>query len=347
MLKKIILLLCFTIISTNTAFANSPITIGHSKRIYSTILDENREIQVYLPLSYEKYSHQKYPTIYLLDGESNFHYLTGIVEKLSKSPYPAIPEMIIIGVINTDRSRDLTPTEQNANDHSSNKRIQSETGGNVNFFQFLENELMPEINQQYRTNGFNIFIGHSFGGITALNHMLNGTINMQAYLVHDPSIWWDEEVMLDRFKQTGERDFHNTILFLTQVGESENRDHLTNHYSGIQKFNHYLKTQPFTNLNYQYRQYEGEEHGSIPMIGNLDGLRYIFKDMRINIKEIPNNTNLVKEQYKKLSHTLHYDIQPSEPYLDSILNYLKRSASSDTIEEFQNYIWSIYPKKEP
>lgn len=347
MFKKILVLFGLNLISLSPTLADHRISIGHTTNIHSTILDENREIQVYLPPSYNDYHTQKYPTIYLLDGESNFHYLTGMVEKLSKFPYPSIPEMIIIGIINTDRSRDLTPTAQKSDDQQFHQRIQSSTGGNNNFFQFLEHELMPKINEQYRTDGFNILIGHSFGGITALNHMLNGTVDIQAYIVHDPSIWWDKEVMLQRFQQVKDKDFNNTILFLTQVGETENKGHLTSHYSGIQKFNHYLNTEPFAHLDYQYKQYEDEDHGSIPMIGNLDALRYIFKDMRINIKEIPKNPNLVKEQYAKLSHSLNYEIKPSKPYLESILNYLKRSASSNAIEEFKNYIWSIYPTKEP
>ncbi len=350
MIKKTILILTLSIIFLNNAIhasTHDSINIGEIQNTYSSILDENREIQIYLPTSYKKYPNQKYPTIYLLDGETNFHYLSGIVEKLSKPPYPSIPEMIIIGIINTDRSRDLTPTPQKINNAGENKRITGETGGNNLFFQFLENELIPMINREYRTNGFNIFIGHSFGGITALNHMINGTKKMQAYLVHDPSIWWDDEVMIQHFKSIKDADFNQKILFLTQVGESENKDHLTAHYSSIQKFNDYLNEKPFSNLNYQYRQYDNEDHGSIPMIGNLDGLRYIFSDIRVNIKEIPNNPNLVKEQYAKLSEQLGYEIQPSEPYLDSVLNYLQRSASSEIIAKFQDYIFSIYPKKEP
>jgi len=324
--------LSFTIQLSTHTLADTEIRIGETQNISSSILNEKREIQIYLPPSYAKYPYQKYPVIYLLDGESNFHYLTGFVEKLSKPPYPSIPEMIVVGIVNTDRSRDLTPTLQKTSSKEG-RRIEGKTGGNPAFFNFLDTELMPDIEKKYRTSGLNILIGHSFGGITALNHMLNGNKNIQAYIVHDPSIWWDNEVMLKRFKDAKNKDFNNKKLFLTQAGASDSKDALDSHYVGIQKFNQYLNQQPFKHFSYKYAQYEGEDHGSVPLKGNLDGLRYIFSGMQVNIKAIPENPNLVKEQYAQFSQNFGYDIQPSEAYLEAVLNYLKRSDHPEAVQQ--------------
>ena len=345
MLKKAFSWLTLTLMATQISthvLANTPINIGEMHNISSSILNENRKIQVYLPPTYEKYPNQKYPVIYLLDSESNFHYLTGFVEKLSKAPYPSIPEMIVIGIVNTDRARDLTPTVQKADPDSKEMQlIQSATGGNAAFFKFLETEVMPDIKKTYRTNGLNILIGHSFGGITALNHILNGSQNMQAYIVHDPSIWWDDEVMLKRFRDAKGRNFNHKKLFLTQAGSNENQDR---HYNGIQKFNAYLNEQPFTNLSYKYTQYTDEDHGSVTLKGNLEGLRYVFDGMQLNIKTIPKNPNLIKEKYAQLSKNLGYNLQPSEPYLDAVFGYLKRLDNPELTQQFQDYIISIYPQ---
>ncbi|WP_314340569.1 alpha/beta hydrolase-fold protein [Acinetobacter guillouiae] len=346
MLKKTSLYLALGVLIMQISiptFADNSIRIGETHNFVSSVLNEKRPIQIYLPATYGKYPKQKYPVIYLLDSETNFHYLTGIVEKLSKSPYPSIPEMVVVGIVNTERARDLTPTKQKP-EIKQGRVIEGETGGNVAFFKFLESELMPDIEKKYRTNGLNILIGHSFGGITALNHMLNGQQNIQAYIVHDPSIWWDDEIMLKRFKEANNQDFQHKTLFLTQVGASENTDSLDNHYKGIKKFNQYLSQQPFTQLNYKYVQYEGEDHGTVPIKGNLDGLRYIFEGMRVNIKAIPENPNLIKQHYAQLSQNLGFEIQPSEAYLDRVLDYLKRSNNPKVIQQFQDYILSIYPQ---
>ena len=150
--------------------------------------------------------------------------------------------------------------------------------------------------------------------------------------------------MLKRFQEVKGKDFNHKKLFMTQVGDSENKGHLTGHYNGIQKLDMYLQEKPFKNLSYQYAQYAGEDHGSVPLKGNLDGLRYVFDGIQVNMKAIPENPNLVKEQYAKLSQNLGFEIQPSEPYLETVLNYLKRSDDKKVAEQFQDYIISIYPK---
>lgn len=347
MLKKSVLSLTLCLFLSQTAslsFANQAIQIGESYPLNSAILKEQREIQIYLPESYTKYPNQRYPVIYLLDGESNFNYLTAIVNKLSKAPYPTIPEMIVVGIVNTDRSRDLTPTVQKA-DHQSARQINGPTGGNAAFFQFLETEVMPDIEKKYRSNGFNILIGHSFGGITALNHMLNGQKPMQAYIVHDPSIWWDNEVMLNTFQNAKNKNMQHKKLFLTQAGISTNQSGLDEHDNAIQKFNRYLSGNNLNNLSYKFARYEDENHGSVPLKGNLDGLRYIFEGMQLNIKAVTQNPLLVKQHYAQLSQKLGYEIQPSEPYLDAVLDYLKRSDQPKVIQQFQDYIYSVYPQK--
>lgn len=347
MFKKTLLslTLCFGLTQTSIhAFANDSIQIGKTYQLTSAVLKEQREIQIYLPQSYEQYPNQTYPVIYLLDGESNFHYLTAIVDKLSKAPYPSIPEMIVVGIVNTERSRDLTPTVQKV-DAKTDRVIEGQTGGNATFFNFLENELMPDIEKKYRSSGFNIMIGHSFGGITALNHMLNGQKNMQAYIVHDPSIWWDNEVMLKAFQKAKNKNMQHKQLFLTQAGGSTNQTAVDRHDNGIQKFNQYLSGQNLKNLNYKFAQYTNENHGSVTMKGNLDALRYLFDGMQVNIKAVAQNPNLVKQQYAQLSQKLGYSIHPSEAYLDTVLTYLKRSNQPEVIQQFQDYTDSIYPQR--
>ena len=82
----------------------------------------------------------------------------------------------------------------------------------------------------------------------------------------------------------------------------------------------------------------------MPLKGNLDGLRYIFDGIQVNMKAIPDNPNLVKEQYAKLSQNLGYDIQPSEAYLEAVFSYLKRTNDEQIQQQFKDYMLSIYPK---
>ncbi|MEC4113763.1 alpha/beta hydrolase [Myroides pelagicus] len=327
-------------------YGQKDITIGKTYTINSEILQEDRTIQIYLPKSYTdtNYSLQHYPVIYLLDGESNFNYLTAFVEKLSRNPYPSIPEMIIIGIVNTNRTRDLTPTTPNENSLSAEQKnkTKGETGGNSRFFEFIDKELMPFINEQYRTKGYNVLIGHSFGGITALNNLLNHTTMFQAYIVHDPSIWWDNQYILKTYKQAINKDFKHRKLFITQVDESLNKDINKPHYTGIKDFHRLMQNEQLHNLAYKYIEYQGEDHGSIPMKGNLDGLRYIFDGYKINLKDIKNNLTLVEDTYKSFSKKIHFEFLPSEAYLDFIINYYKQINNQEVVDYYEQYKRSLY-----
>ncbi|MDM1379199.1 alpha/beta hydrolase [Myroides marinus] len=338
--------LLFCTLFTANSYAQEAIEIGKSYTIKSRVLNEDRSIQIYLPTGYTdtKYPNQKYPVIYLLDGESNFNYLTAYVDKLSRYPYPSIPEMIIVGVVNTNRTRDLTPTVVTKDNMSKDQaaKIKGENGGNDNFFKYLKDEVFTYVDTNYRTLDYKILIGHSFGGITALNNMLNYTDMFNAYIVHDPSIWWDNKVMLREYTSRIKQDFKHRKLFLTQVGESENKGHLNDHYGAIKEFDKLMSTTPHPSLTYKYVAYEGEDHGSIPLKGNLDGLRFVFDGYRINFKDLKTNSNLLKDTFENLSKEMHYDFKPTEKYLDTVIKYFNTNGDKETADKVTEYKQSLY-----
>lgn len=345
---KYFITLLFTFLFSIASTAQEPINIGTSYTILSSILNENRTIQIHLPKSYNDSSltPQHYPVIYLLDSESNFNYLSAYVEKLSKYPYPSIPEMIIVGIVNTNRTRDLTPTVKNTSSMSQEQsnKIKGDSGGNALFFDFIETELFPYINTNFRTVGYNILIGHSFGGITALNNLLTRTSMFNAYIVHDPSIWWDDKIILQNYQDAKKYDFQNRKLFLTQVDEKENTDHLAEHYNAIKEFDKFLKNSTPLNLQYKYKQYTGEDHGSIPMKGNLDGLRYIFEGYKINFKQLKTNLNLLESSFDALSKNLHFTLVPNEQYLTTIIKYFQQNNEIAVANYLIQYKEKHYPK---
>lgn len=309
----------------NLTIAQDKIAIGETRIVHSKILKEDRSIQIYLPPSYQNSKIQKanYPVIYLLDSETNFHYLTGFIEKLSQGPYAYIPEMIVIGIVNTNRSRDLTPTV--SIDAQTKQLDPNKSGGNEAFISFIQQELFPWAENNYRTDDYKILIGHSFGGITALNILLNHTKMFNAYLVHDPSLWYDNEVILKRFAANTKTDLQQRKLYLTQAGESFNKAELNDHFNANKKFQQLIENNAFPNLKWKIQQYENEDHGSIPIIGNLDGLRYFFKGYQINIKAVATQPDLIENSYQKLSEELNFEFLPTETYLEKVARYLMRT----------------------
>ncbi len=104
---------CFLTISLLPAGAqqNNPVTIGSVDSIYSQILKEQRNFWVHLPASARDGLHpkKKFPVVYLLDGDKNFTWVVGMIDLLSSvNGNSFFPEMIVVGILNTARTRDLT-----------------------------------------------------------------------------------------------------------------------------------------------------------------------------------------------------------------------------------------------
>ena len=169
-MKQTILSLIFILI-TNLLFgqelpkkiSETDFSIGKTISLKSSILDENRELNIYLPSSYSMDSSKTYPVIYLLDGskDEDFIHISGIVQFGSFSWINMIPESIVVGIANVDRKRDFTYPSQNEFDI---KEFPT-SGKSENFITFIENELQLFIDSTYRTTEMKTIIGQSLGGL--------------------------------------------------------------------------------------------------------------------------------------------------------------------------------------
>lgn len=177
----------------------TPIVIGEEINIYSKILAENRRLLVHLPKSYQANTKQKYPVLYTLDGEWHFNHNTTTVDWLSSFPN-RIPELIIIGIINTDRERDLT---MSYNGGSSDK-----------FLNFISTELIPYVDNSYQTNNFRVLSGHSSAGFFTLNTLLYHPQIFNSYIAISP--WFHED-------KTHQKLTKNTAKILPTTLSSLNR----------------------------------------------------------------------------------------------------------------------------
>lgn len=177
-------------------FTDQPIEIGTSLTFFSTSLNENRTINVYLPASYSKETSTSYPVIYLLDGslDEDFIHIAGLVQFATFSWAQLIPESIVVGISNIDRKRDYTYPTSNAKD----KIDFPTTGGSENFITYLEKELQPFIAREYRVTEERMLIGQSLGGLLATEILWTKSHLFSKYVIVSPSLWWDDNSLLSR-----------------------------------------------------------------------------------------------------------------------------------------------------
>ena len=153
-----------------TMRSQEDICIGKKHSLYSTVLQEERNYWVHLPDSYGRDTTQRYQVIYLLDGDAFFHSVVGISRTFTTVKGRHLPPSIIVGVLNVDRTRDLTPTVSAAGrDGKIAPNAVPQGGGSELFSRFLTEELRCVIDNSYRTNGKNMLIGHSYSGLFTLN----------------------------------------------------------------------------------------------------------------------------------------------------------------------------------
>lgn len=318
------------------------IEIGEIKKIQSEYLDEQREYWVFLPEHYsdEKYKEQQYPVIYLLDGEKYFHVVSGIVKNLSNGYYPQMPECIVVAIKNTDRSRDLTPT--------SNSKSPNKFGGADKFEDFVCQELIPEINRSYKTLDYKILIGHSFGGLFVFNTLLKNTKYFNGYIAIDPSLWWDKEFVVRELKSAVKRtDFKGSTLFFANANSvSGQKNPSKQHYAHAEakeKAIEIMETTVPENLNSLVKTYANEDHGSVVLPSFIDGLRFVFKGFRIDVKALIKNPSILEQQYQDLSSKLGFVFQPQCAFLDKVVDLSLKKGQKENAEILHAMNKNLYP----
>jgi|SRR5450432_205274 len=321
------------------AQTNTDIVIGKSEVIYSKLLKENRTIWVHLPRSANDplFKSQRYPVLYLLDGDAHFSSVTGMIQQFSEINGNSLcPEMIVVGIPNTDRTRDLTPSHTNINFSGDSTGVNTSGGGEI-FTSFIEKELIPHMDSLYPTAPYRVFVGHSLGGLTVMNTLLHHPQLFNAYLAIDPSMWWDKQRLLHQTEPIlMQEKFNGKTLFLGIANTMSpgmdtakvRKDTTGNsiHIRSILLLADALKKENSNGLRWEYKYYNEEDHGSVPLMSEYDGLKFIF-----NFYHFKDNNKLfdrsfsaalavgsLSDHYKRVSLEMGYKVLPPEPYINSL-----------------------------
>jgi predicted alpha/beta superfamily hydrolase len=281
-------------------------------KITSGILQEDRTIYIHYPPPNPNAN--GYPVLYVLDADTHFSLVSEYCDYLSRWDVNVIPEMIIVGITNTDRVRDLTPTH-NTLDYFGKVNADSwlkTSGGNEKFLQFIREEVMSYVNSNYATKPFNIFAGHSFGGITTINCMLTHPEMFNAYVAVSPSLWWDREHVLKLAGQTLKKGSTWNKVLVYSDGNEGITDGSTYH-TNLLNFDSLIKTRSLAGLRYSYSYYPDENHMTVPVKSYQDALRFIFKDWALpHIKPEEVTGKKIAGHYKMLSQQYGYLILPNK-----------------------------------
>jgi len=332
--------LVFFVVAQNTV---DKVVIGTIDTIHSKILHEKRTIWIYAPKTepVAAYGKVKYPVVYLLDGDGHFSSVTSMVRQLSEGFTSFFPKMIIVGILNTNRMRDLTPTQIKGSAEVRDSTIFKSTGGGDNFMAFMERELMPYIDSAYSTAPYRMFIGHSLGGLMVVDALLHHANLFNSYVAIDPSLWYDDRNLLKKTSHIlNTQNFNKETLYIAiantmKPGMDTGRVRAditsnTSHIRSILDFTSILKQDKKSGLKWKYTYYGEDDHGSVPLIAEYDALRFIFKNYRLPSWEVLTDSTyqtyaVVTNHFKKISQEWGYEVTPPEQFVNSLgFNFLSK-----------------------
>lgn len=334
--RLLLIILLLTFVTLAAAQDISP-PIPQKLVVHSNILNEDRTIWVRTPHGYES-GKDLFPVLYLTDGDGHINEIGNSIDFLVDNG--RMPSLIVVGIMNTDRTRDLTPTHSSEKD-ASGKENAPTSGGGDRFFDFIQTELMPQIEKRYRTAPYKIFAGHSLGGLMAIHILTSRPDMFQAYLAVSPSLWWENQHTLHQAQAFfAAHDELNKTLFFSLGNEGAGMR------GGFEELKKALTAKAPKDFHWASEQFPDENHGSTVLRAHYAGLRSIFADWEMprDDKGMPiGGMSGIEQHYQGLSQRYGYPVPVPENLLNIFGYQLMGDKQSDeAIAVFQRNV-QLYP----
>ncbi len=245
-MKHIILfaIIVFSICHTTTSqVKDSEINIGTNYTISSKFLNQEREIQIYLPNTYNN-SSQNYPVLYILDGQ--WYFSSGVsIQKALRTP-GAIPEMIVVGIINSNPLRRTLFGEENAK-----------------FTSFIKDEVIQFIDSNYRTTKERVIFGWEAAAYYISELILEERDLFSGAIITDGGYAPEEKVK--RFSSDSDVYLYmaNSKKDIYYVGSSD-------------AFNEILTKHNPKHLIWKYELFNEEVHETLGHLAMYKGIKYYY-----------------------------------------------------------------------
>lgn len=246
--------------TTSLSFSSPASTLGpvvYDRIIWSEKVNDNFKIYISLPPNYDSMRFPKYPVVYFLDGGAgSFHTINS--EYMEQG---LIPEVITIGI-------GYPGTSQRNRDY---------TYGFTNFYQFMKQELIPQMDKEFNIDPNNrTLFGHSFGGICVLFTMFEyyqyDDILFHNLIAASPSIWYpDGQLAYTRESTLYEQTHLLPVNLYMTVGSMEG-----SMISDLNRMQQTLIGHNYEYFNLSCRIYEGKDHSTNKEISYREGVQWVL-----------------------------------------------------------------------
>lgn len=224
---------------------------------YSEKLNEDRKLKILLPKGYSDNDKKAYPIVLVLDADYMFELVAGNTDYYSY--WEEIPEVIVVGVNQSEtRFEDVMYSEQNS--------LPIENG--AKFFEFLGMEVIPYIQNKYKTEPFKVVVGHGETANFINYYLLKEQPLFNAYITISPNLAPD---MINYLGESIENITSKIFYFL-----ATSDDDMPQIKTASDALNVRLKDVKNENFNYNFQSFEGSGHYTLPSHAIPKALESIF-----------------------------------------------------------------------
>jgi len=337
--KLFLILVLFT--EMTYAQSSDDLVIAKRIKINSAVLGEERTIYVSTPSNYND-SKDTYPVLYVLTGEPE---VIGLVKYLSESDLMC-PQMIIVSIgVNPTKdlfpskpkySRGTQPSKPWYNKTEDNElktyRPDEKIGEADKYLSFVETELFPFIEKNYRTVPYRICYGHSKGGLCVTHAFLSHTHMFNAYIALNPSLYWDDGLVMKTAEEKLKSLNLKHKMFYFDIGEYEIPSTIGDAYNFAQT----IRINASANLRWKLDYLPNADHGNATAIGLINAIKFIYDGWKFDTEKIKKDGfGAIDSFYKSQSEKYGYEISYGADLLNTYgWSFLRNKKLEEAIKIF-------------
>lgn len=303
------------------------------ENFHSSKLNEDRQLKILLPRGYDEGDSKKYPLIIVFDGDYLFEAVAGNVDYYSY--WEDMPESIVVGIKQEDkRYDDCMYSEQNS--------LPIETG--AAFFEFIGMELIPYLNNNFKTENFRVAVGHDETANFINYYLLKDIPLFQAYISMGPDLAPKiGQYLTDRFKT------FQTKIFYYLATSSNDTPAIK---EGAESLHKSISALENKNLLYNFDNFEGPTHYSLPAHAIPKALESIFfvfqpiskKEYEESILKLETSpVDYLSEKYKMIKDLFGIEKQILINDFKAIEAAIKKKEQWNYFEDLGNLARKEYP----
>ncbi|AIY64346.1 tetratricopeptide repeat protein [Pseudoalteromonas piratica] len=315
------LMLGFSFLSTSLKAEQVVLTIADQR------FEQPLEFNVQLPKSYSQKQNKRY--VLMFDFHPNAkNYLPGMHDWMSHNGEWPWLETIIV-----------TPAYGNPVG-----RLFDATGKTTPLLDFFEAQLVPEIDKQYRTNGFRIFSGFRVNGSVVLSSLVNKPNLFNAHIVISPELTPKRvNILKDYGKKLAKLNNKPRYLLFTH-GETIKEDHQQHRYSQLKEE---ISANAPASLQWQYQNYKAHYFMSLPVLSTAYGIEQIFDEIHNGLAPesqiAKQGVEAIVGHYKRLStEKFGFEVSPKSS-INALGFHLLETSPEQAIKVF-NQALALYPQ---